>query len=69
MIAVFMPMTSLRTRAVCSRATSFSASTAPRSLRQPKRAPALDAIEAGRTAFLLVQRRDTRVFLQLQKDQ
>ena len=27
-----------------------------------------DTIEAGRTAFLLVQRRDTRVFLQLQKD-
>ena len=27
---------------------------------------ALDAIEAGRTAFLLVQRRNTRVFLQLQ---
>ena len=30
---------------------------------------ALDAIEAGRTAFVLVQRRDTRVFLQLQKEQ
>ena len=30
---------------------------------------ALDAIDAGRTAFVLVQRRDTRVFLQLQKDQ
>ena len=30
---------------------------------------ALDAIEAGRTAFVLVQRRDARVFLQLQKDQ
>ena len=30
---------------------------------------ALDAIEAGRTAFILVQRRDARVFLQLQKDQ
>ena len=29
----------------------------------------LDTIEARRTAFLLVQRRDTRVFLQLQKDQ
>ena len=29
----------------------------------------LDTIEAGRTAFLVVQRRDTRVFLQLQKDQ
>ena len=27
-----------------------------------------DTIEADRTAFLLVQRRDTRVFLQLQKD-
>ena len=30
---------------------------------------ALDAIEAGRTVFVLVQRRDMRVFLQLQKDQ
>ena len=29
---------------------------------------ALDAIETGRTAFLLVQRRDTRVFLQVEKD-
>lgn len=28
----------------------------------------LDAIESGRTAFLLVQRRDTRVFLQVEKD-
>ena len=28
----------------------------------------LNAIEAGRTAFLLVQRRDTRVFLQVEKD-
>ena len=31
-------------------------------------AAALDGIEAGRTAFLLVQRRDTRVFLQVRKD-
>ena len=28
----------------------------------------LNAIESGRTAFLLVQRRDTRVFLQVEKD-
>ena len=28
----------------------------------------LSAIESGRTAFLLVQRRDTRVFLQVEKD-
>ncbi len=32
-------------------------------------AAALDAIEPGRTAFLLVQRRDTRVFLQMEKEQ
>ena len=31
-------------------------------------AAALDAVEAGRTAFVLVQRGDTRVFLQLRKD-
>ena len=29
---------------------------------------ALNAIESGRTAFLLVQRRETRVFLQAEKD-
>ena len=28
----------------------------------------LGTIESGRTAFLLVQRRDTRVFLQVEKD-